>query len=32
MICKQQIESVDDAEIDHIEFYWRGGKTIPEEI
>lgn len=30
MICKQQIESVDDAEVDHIEFYWRGGKTIPE--
>jgi len=28
-ICEQQIESIDDAEVDHIEFYWRGGKTIP---
>jgi len=29
-ICGQQIESIDDSEVDHIEFYWRGGKTIPE--
>ena len=29
-ICKQHIESIDDAEVDHIEFYWRGGRTIPE--
>jgi hypothetical protein len=29
-ICGQRIESVDDAEVDHIEFYWRGGETIPE--
>ncbi|MEA3469102.1 MAG: DUF262 domain-containing protein [Thermodesulfobacteriota bacterium] len=29
-ICHQQIETVEDAEIDHIHFYWRGGKTIPE--
>lgn len=29
-ICHQKIESVDDSEVDHIEFYWRGGKTIPE--
>lgn len=29
-MCKQQIESIDDSEVDHIEFYWRGGKTIPE--
>lgn len=29
-ICNQKIESVDDADMDHIEFYWRGGKTIPE--
>lgn len=29
-ICEQQIESVDDAEVDHIEFYWKGGRTIPE--
>jgi hypothetical protein len=29
-ICGQKIEQLDDSEIDHIEFYWRGGKTIPE--
>ncbi|MFC1578465.1 HNH endonuclease family protein [Thermodesulfobacteriota bacterium] len=29
-LCEQRIESVDDAEVDHIEFYWRGGKTIAE--
>ena len=29
-ICTQKIESVDDAEIDHIKFYWKGGKTIPQ--
>ena len=28
-ICNQRIHTVDDAEVDHIEFYWRGGKTIP---
>jgi hypothetical protein len=28
-ICGQTIHTVDDAEVDHIEFYWRGGKTIP---
>ena len=27
--CEQQILSIDDAEVDHIEHYWRGGKTIP---
>lgn len=27
--CDQQIMSLDDAEVDHIEHYWRGGKTIP---
>ncbi len=27
--CDQQIISPDDAEVDHIEHYWRGGKTIP---
>lgn len=27
-ICNQQIVSVDDAAVDHIEQYWRGGKTI----
>lgn len=28
-ICGNRINLVDDAEIDHIEHYWRGGKTIP---
>jgi len=27
--CKQRIQIIDDAEVDHIEQYWRGGKTIP---
>lgn len=27
-ICRQKIHVIDDAEIDHIEQYWRGGKTI----
>ena len=29
-ICSQRIRSIDDAEIDHIICYWKGGKTIPE--
>ncbi len=29
-ICGQRIQLVDDAALDHIEQYWRGGKTIPE--
>jgi hypothetical protein len=29
-ICGQGIIEVDDAAVDHIEQYWRGGKTIPE--
>ena len=29
-ICKQHISSVDDAALDHIEQYWVGGRTIPE--
>lgn len=28
-ICGNKIHSLDDAEVDHIDFYWRGGKTIP---
>jgi len=28
-ICNQKIQTIDDAEVDHIDFYWRGGKTIP---
>lgn len=29
-ICGQHIADVDDAAVDHIEMYWLGGKTIPE--
>jgi len=29
-ICGQKIQNVDDAALDHIEQYWKGGKTIPE--
>lgn len=29
-ICNQNICSIDDAAVDHIEQYWMGGKTIPE--
>lgn len=29
-ICKQKIQGVDDAAVDHIQQYWTGGKTIPE--
>jgi hypothetical protein len=29
-ICGQKIHDIDDAAIDHIEQYWLGGKTIPE--
>jgi hypothetical protein len=29
-ICGQHIAEVDDAAVDHIEMYWLGGKTIPE--
>jgi len=29
-ICGQSIQHIDDAAVDHIEQYWRGGKTIPE--
>jgi len=28
-ICGQRINLLDDAEVDHIKEYWRGGKTIP---
>jgi len=30
-ICEQRIEEIDDAAVDHIDQYWRGGKTIPEK-
>jgi len=29
-ICNQRIQNIDDAAVDHIEQYWLGGKTIPE--
>lgn len=29
-ICGQAIQTIDDAAVDHIEQYWRGGQTIPE--
>lgn len=29
-ICEQRIPSADDAEVDHVKHYWRGGATIPE--
>lgn len=29
-ICGQRIPTADDAEVDHIVHYWRGGATIPQ--
>jgi len=29
-ICGQRIQNIDDAAIDHVEQYWTGGRTIPE--
>lgn len=29
-ICSQHISHIDDAAVDHIKQYWRGGKTIDE--
>ena len=29
-LCGQHINSIDDAAVDHIEQYWMGGKTIPD--
>ncbi len=29
-ICNNTIQQIDDASVDHIEQYWNGGKTIPE--
>jgi hypothetical protein len=28
-ICGQRIHTIDDAAVDHVIHYWRGGKTIP---
>ncbi len=29
-LCSQRIHDPDNAELDHVEHYWRGGRTIPE--
>lgn len=29
-LCGQRIDHVDDAAVDHIQQYWAGGRTIPE--
>ena len=29
-LCGNAIQDPDDAAVDHVEQYWRGGKTIPE--
>lgn len=29
-LCGNKIRNIDDAAVDHIEQYWTGGKTIPE--
>lgn len=29
-ICGQRISDIDDSSVDHIEQYWLGGKTIPD--
>lgn len=29
-LCHQHIEDVDDAALDHIDQYWKGGKTVPD--
>ncbi len=29
-ICGQEIQLIDDSALDHIQHYWRGGKTIPD--
>lgn len=29
-LCGQRIHDLDDAEVDHVRHYWRGGNTIPE--
>lgn len=29
-LCGNQIVHLDDAAVDHVEQYWKGGKTIPE--
>lgn len=29
-LCGQKIQTVDDSALDHIEQFWKGGKTVPE--
>jgi hypothetical protein len=29
-LCENGVQTIDDAAVDHIEQYWRGGQTIPE--
>ncbi|MFZ5721691.1 MAG: HNH endonuclease signature motif containing protein [Pseudomonadota bacterium] len=29
-LCGQYIQDINDAEVDHVTHYWRGGATIPE--
>ena len=29
-LCGQLVQDINDAELDHVEHYWRGGATIPE--
>ena len=29
-LCDNRIQDIDDAAVDHIDQYWRGGQTIPE--
>jgi 5-methylcytosine-specific restriction endonuclease McrA len=29
-LCGQKIHDIDDAHVHHVEHYWRGGRTIPE--
>ena len=29
-LCGQRVQTLDDAAVDHIEQYWTGGRTIPE--
>ncbi|MVA23552.1 HNH endonuclease [Agrobacterium vitis] len=28
-ICNNEIKSINDAAVDHVDQYWRGGATIP---
>ena len=29
-ICNNEIKLLDDAVVDHVEHYWRGGRTVPD--